>query len=95
MNDSRSTRRQFLKRTSVASTLALTPYWWTSRQASAQQPPSDRLRIGAIGIGGRGHGVMMGARQFADVVAVCDVDRRHAERGQKDLSEGMADIYGD
>ncbi len=33
------------------------------------------------------------ASQFADVVAVCDVDRQHAERGQKDLSDGKADIY--
>ena len=38
---------------------------------------------------------MRGARQFADVVAVCDVDRQHAERGQKDLSDGKANIYED
>jgi predicted dehydrogenase len=95
MNESRSTRREFLKRTSAASALTFAPYWWTSRQALAQQPPSDRLRIGGIGIGGRGLGVMRGARQFADVVAVCDVDRQHAERGQKDLSDGKADIYED
>ncbi|MDR2926699.1 MAG: Gfo/Idh/MocA family oxidoreductase [Cytophagaceae bacterium] len=40
--------------------------------------PSDKLRIAAVGIGGRGSGVLR-AVESEDIVALCDVDWRYAK----------------
>lgn len=67
-----------------------------------QQPAakSDRFRIGAIGVGGRGRAIMHNAAKFGDVLAVCDVDQRHAEQAVSELQsrnkyEHKVDIYED
>ena len=43
-------------------------------------PPSDRLQIAGVGVGGRGAGVLRGAAMsgMAEIVALCDVDDRRA-----------------
>jgi predicted dehydrogenase len=85
------TRRQFI----VASAAAL----WSTRLRAA---PSERVTIGMIGTGG--HGVAMNLRNFlpqtdAQVVAVCDVDRKHMENARNLVNQkyGNTDcaIYGD
>ena len=95
MSRSASTRREFL-RTSAASTAAAAtaPYWFTSRSAQAQESANDRLRIGGIGIGGRGSADLSSAAQFGDVVAVCDVNLKTAE-GAKKRYGGKPDVYQD
>ncbi len=50
--------------------------------------------IGAIGIGGRGTAILKQAAKFGEVVAVCDVDQKHAERA-KELFGGRPDTYQD
>jgi predicted dehydrogenase len=55
---------------------------------------NDRLRIAGIGLGGQGSGDLNAAAQYGDVVAVCDVDRNHAERA-KTRHGGKADVYTD
>lgn len=40
----------------------------------ARQSPSDRLRIGSIGVGNRNAGNTRDFTRFGDVVAICDVD---------------------
>ncbi len=74
----------------------LVPYWSTSAAANADQTnaKNDRPLIGAIGIGGRGSAIVAQAAKFGDVVAVCDVDRTHAERARKRFG-GKATIYDD
>ena len=80
-------RRAFLLRSALASPL---PYMLTRAALGAQgiAPPSDRLLMGHIGVGGMGGGHLgaMVNRTDASVVAVCDVDQdrlasaRHAAR---------------
>ena len=56
---SKSTRRDFLKRSALgAATVGLTPYLFTSAQPVRAEATSDRLRMGCIGVGdkiGRAH----------------------------------------
>lgn len=93
-----STRRQFLKRSSslAAAGLAASYVPWTSR-ALANQAASDRPVIGCIGVGSMGTGDAHEHAHFGDIVAVCDVDTRHAERAKHDdkLGRGKADAYQD
>jgi predicted dehydrogenase len=72
------TRRTFLETTAAGLTLAA-----LGTRAHAQQaPPSDRIRLGMIGVGGMGTGRL---RQFLEhpdvqIAGICDVDRRHVDR---------------
>lgn len=66
--------------------------------ASAQQPtaetsPNARPRLALIGCGGMGQYDATVAQQFADIVAVCDVDADHA--GQASEKFGKAKVYYD
>ena len=96
MSSSRTTRREFVKQTVALSAAASVPYWLTAAHAAANDNSSanDRPHIGAIGLGGRGTGIADEAAQFGDIVAVCDVDRKHAEAAQTRYG-GKPDIYGD
>ena len=90
-------RRDFFRSAaSLAAAGAAVPYWFTGRNALAGETKSknDRPNIGAIGVGGRGTGDMRHAARFGDVVAVCDVDRKHAERA-KAACGGKPEIYED
>ena len=77
-------RRSFL-RTTLGSTAAIAlPIWFLehSRAFGAEESttsPNERPRIALIGCGGQGIGIAKQARAFADVVAVCDVDKKRAE----------------
>jgi len=92
MSSSHFTRRDFIKTSAAAGVAA--PYWITSRRAAAAESKNDRPLLGAIGLGGQGTGIAKGAKRFGDFVAVCDVDRNHAERGNKELGR-KAEIFGD
>ncbi len=83
-------RRNFLR---AAGATAVIPYWMSATNSVAAET-KDRPNIGAIGIGGRGSAILGQAAQLGNVVAVCDVDKKHAERA-KERHGGKADIYGD
>ncbi|MDO5553603.1 MAG: Gfo/Idh/MocA family oxidoreductase [Planctomycetia bacterium] len=74
-NRSEVSRRNFLKTGSVLAAAGFVPYFAPVRVRSAEElPPSDRLRLGFIGVGNMG---LLDAIEFTsllDVVAVCDVD---------------------
>ena len=72
------------------------PYWFTGADAWANQTKSknDRPRIGLIGVGGRGSTIAHEAAKFGDIVAVCDVDLRHAEAAKAAFG-GTADVFQD
>ena len=95
---SKTTRRDFLKKSSVAAAATtIVPYIpWTQR-AFANQDKNDRPQIGCIGVGSMGTGDAKGHASFGDVVAVCDVDSRHANRAKNDkkIGKGKADVYED
>ena len=77
-----TTRRHFLAKTAVA---APALFFIVPRHVlggSAQQPQSEKLNSAGIGVGGRGHGDLMALRS-ENIVALCDVDDRHAGRVYK------------
>ena len=89
----KSTRREFIQTTALAAGGFVAPYFWTSK-TRAESSKNDRPRIGAIGIGGRGKGIMKEAAKHGDFVAVCDVDSQRA-LAAKEMVGGKAGVYGD
>ncbi len=89
----RLTRRQFSRRVAAATAACWVPYVWSSHRTRAESP-NDRLRIAAIGVGGRGMADTKQAARFGDVVAVCDADLRHAERARQAFG-GKPTVYQD
>lgn len=88
-------RRDFLKATGGA---VMLPSWFLEECLSATQPPppsgaNERPSIGLIGCGGMGRGDARNAGRFGKVVAVCDVDTRHA--GEASQMFGGAKVYPD
>ena len=78
-------RRQWLASATAAMSV---PYWFTSAQAQTASSKNDRPIAAVIGTGGRG--TSMGWHQFghfADLVAICDVDLREAERAAATIEE--------
>jgi predicted dehydrogenase len=88
------TRRGFLKSAAgVLASAAGTPYIWTSARA-ADASGDDKLRVGAIGVGGRGSGIGHDAGGRGLMRACADVDRKHAERFAAKYG-GKCEIYSD
>ncbi|HTM54771.1 MAG TPA: Gfo/Idh/MocA family oxidoreductase [Pirellulales bacterium] len=86
-------RRDFLRTSAVLA--AGTPYWFSSEsRAEDNQSKNDRPLVGCIGTGDRWKGLYKGILPHGDIVAVADVDSKHAEFG-KEASGGKADIYED
>ena len=98
MKNPHSTRRDFLKKSAAAAAVGgAVPYFTWSEKAFANQSANDRPKIGCIGVGSMGSGDARGHASFGDVVAVCDVDSRHAARAKENdrIGKGKADAYGD
>ncbi|MEX0678675.1 MAG: Gfo/Idh/MocA family oxidoreductase [Pirellulales bacterium] len=87
------TRRTFVQTSVGALALAANPYWRTS-PARAAESKNERPLVGSIGLGGQGTGIARRASKYGDVVAVCDVQREHAERA-KNEHFAKAEIYDD
>ncbi len=100
MNDTNPTfstfrRREFLKATAGA---AMLPAWFLEECRSFAQPPqpraaNERPSIGLIGCGGMGRGDARNAGRFGKIVAVCDVDAKHA--GEASQMFGGAKVHKD
>lgn len=91
-------RRSFIKKTATATAAtAAIPYFPWSQKAFANTSKNDRPQIGCIGVGSMGTGDARGHANFGDIVAVCDVDSRHADRAKNDgkIGKGKADSYKD
>lgn len=91
-------RRDFLKTASAATAAAtVVPYVAWSPKAFANDSKNDRPRIGCIGVGSMGSGDARAHAGFGDILAVCDVDSRRAEKAKHDdkIGKGKADAYGD
>jgi hypothetical protein len=84
------TRRQFLRRTAAAGGLVAAP-WLVPGSAlgRGEVPPSERIVLGGIGIGGRGSGVLrwMMAEKDVQFVAVCDAKRAQREKVKQIVDE--------
>jgi hypothetical protein len=101
-------RRQFLHRTATAlgATLAgpaLVPASALGRNGLI--PPSERVVMGFIGVGGQGGGHLLGGawtyvaggyagRKDVQVVAICDVWRDRREKACQKVNDHYAEVYG-
>lgn len=72
------------RRTALAAAAGL-PAWLAAAEASDDPKPAagDKPKIALIGCGGMGRGDAQNASRFGTVVAVCDVDSKHAEEAAK------------
>ncbi|HEX5790605.1 MAG TPA: Gfo/Idh/MocA family oxidoreductase [Luteolibacter sp.] len=99
-------RRRFLTQMSAAAAASGLPLWYAERLAAQQadatkevKSPNERPRMMLVGCGGMGTGDARNSLRFADLVAVCDVDSKHAESTASRLTEGnkgrKPEIYKD
>lgn len=97
MSQMSNNRRDFLKTSAAAGAAATTPYFFSRSPALADEIRSknDRMTLGVIGAGGMANGNMRAARNWVDVVAISDVDRRRAEGSNQNMSGGKAALYED
>ncbi|MCC2668108.1 MAG: putative dehydrogenase, partial [Armatimonadetes bacterium] len=108
MKDNDLSRRNFLVRSASAISLATVPEWYAREAAAAEDKPkkevkpNDRINIACIGPGGSKGGYRQGLGDTRNiknqggvqVVAVCDVEKQHAQEAAQALGPGV-DIYGD
>lgn len=77
-----TSRRLFLKAAAVAPLVLPSSLW------AAQTNPNDRIRVGFIGIGKQGLGLMLNSFVYhTQVVAVCDVDTNRREDARRRVDE--------
>ncbi|MDQ8203502.1 Gfo/Idh/MocA family oxidoreductase [Pelagicoccus sp. SDUM812003] len=95
-------RRSFLKRCATVAAATGLPLWFVQRELGAADPkgnksPNDRPGVALIGCGGMGGADTEAASYWGDIVAVCDVDKNHAEGTAKRFTDkGRAPkIYSD
>ncbi len=69
-------RRDFLKSSALAAAATAIPWTETVKPVWAQAP-SDRLRMGCIGVGSMGRGDARGFNGLCDIVAICDLDEEY------------------
>jgi len=90
-------RRSFLRRATLAAAASGLPVWFVERQLAAAETanpvtsPNERPGVALIGCGGMGKGDAHNAQRFGEIVAVCDVDERHAAAAVSEFTnEGKA-----
>jgi predicted dehydrogenase len=82
-------RRRFLKTSAALTAASGLPGWFIDRELAEAAPaakplgPNDRPGIALIGCGGQGTGDCNNAKRLGDVLAVCDLDDKHAEAAAK------------
>ncbi len=89
-NAMKTSRRQFVK--SAAGALAAVTIVPRHVLGQGQTPPSEKLNVACIGIGGRGGASLNGVRN-ENIVALCDVDTRRA--GDAFAKHARAKAYTD
>ncbi|MEL6104518.1 MAG: Gfo/Idh/MocA family oxidoreductase [Planctomycetota bacterium] len=85
-------RREFLKSSVAVAAAASVPYHFSAARTLADESKSknDRIAMGVIGAGGMARGNMRAAKEWVDVVAVCDVDAERRVSANKEMSGGKA-----
>ena len=82
------TRRGFLKGAVTAGSALAMPMI-VPATAFGENAPSNRIVMGAIGVGSMGTGDLQGflGKREVQVVAVCDVEKKHRDRAQKIVND--------
>ena len=81
-------RRDFFKRTGLATAALAFPTIIPARVLGAEAP-SNRITIGCIGVGGMGTGNLHSflGQQDAHILAICDVDKNHRDGRKNDVDK--------
>jgi hypothetical protein len=101
-------RRQFLRQSALALGAAAAGPAFVPASALGRQgavPPSERITMGFIGVGGQGSGHLLGGawtyvaggyagRNDVQVLAVCDVWRDRRERACRKVNDHYSDVFG-
>lgn len=94
-NRSEMNRRNFVQSSAAAAAL---PLILKNPASALTYQSNDRGVLGCIGTGSRWGGVGPAAMNFSDCVAICDVDKNHAEGAAKrttEKQESKPEIYED
>jgi hypothetical protein len=90
-------RREFVKNAAIAGigTAAVSSAAMTTEKQQQKKPstaPSDRLKVGFIGVGNRGGGHIRTTLGMGnvDIVAICDVSERSIETSKRNLARAKA-----
>jgi hypothetical protein len=108
MNASSLSRRQFLRQSATALSAALTAPLIVPASVlgkSGAVPPSERITMGFIGVGGQGGGHLLGGawtyveggyagRKDVQVLGVCDVWRNRREGACQKVNAHYAQVFG-
>ena len=78
MDKSKTSRRGFLAAAAAGSVFTLVPRYAVA--ASGETPPSERLNIAGIGVGGMGGNNIENCAKQNNIVALCDVDPTYAAK---------------
>lgn len=102
-----ASRRRFLKTVASATAALATPILIPARAlgGGGQPPPSERITMGFIGLGGQGAGHLLGgawtyvpggyvARDDVQVLAVCDVRQERREQARQRCNQMYAQKFG-
>jgi len=79
----RTSRRQFLQSAGAVAAFTIVPRHVLGQ---GQTPPSEKLNIACIGVGGRGLASVNGVKG-ENIIALCDVDLRQAGKAFRDLPQ--------
>ena len=74
------TRRHALKLVSTATSAVALPATTWSQSTDPKQSPNERVRVGCVGVGGKGWADSNGAAKHADIVAFCDLEQGRIKR---------------
>lgn len=96
-------RRRFLQTAAAITAATGVPGWFLEQDLAQARPaprklgPNERPGIALVGCGGQGRGDCNNARRLGDVIAVCDVDRSHAESAAEQFKSGdkQPAVYSD
>lgn len=89
-------RRDFLRQSAGAGFALGLPALLYRRAFAQVDPPSGRIRIGSIGVGGQGRGNL--GKFIKDVIAVCEVDKTRLEEAKARVEKnngGKCAAFGD
>jgi myo-inositol 2-dehydrogenase / D-chiro-inositol 1-dehydrogenase len=90
VSERKSNRREFLRKSvAVGAGLAAPAVFTRPGWGRTAAPPTERIAVAHIGIGGRGSFLLEQSKGSPDVevAAVCDVDRDHLEKARKTAGE--------
>ena len=87
-------RRNFLKDAAVLTAAATAVPLSNEMKPVWAQAPSDRLRMGCIGVGSMGRGDAHGFNGLCDIVAICDLDEDYGLARTLNSGLGKRDANG-